>query len=134
MSGSTAMPTKCSRPPAPYNFLRFRSLKINHVSVKSPRQISRTELISERRGSADVVPFRSSYRVPPTPSSQPRQTACSPRGTQPCRSARGGARGLHPRLRRQTGPVWTGGVLDRGRYGDDAWPVVGGDGNLFRIS
>ena len=30
------------------------------------RKLSRTELISDRRGSADVVPFRSSFRVPTT--------------------------------------------------------------------
>ena len=38
---------------------RFRSLKINHVTVKSPRKFGRTELVSDRRGSADIVPFRS---------------------------------------------------------------------------
>ncbi len=37
------------------------SLKINHDEVKSTRKFSRTELLSDRRGSADVVPFRSSY-------------------------------------------------------------------------
>ena len=44
------------------------SLKINHEKVKSLPQVSRTELLSDRRGSADVVPFRSIFRVPPAPS------------------------------------------------------------------
>jgi hypothetical protein len=46
--------------------------KINHERVKSARKLSRTELISDRRGSADVVPFRSPlFRPPPSPRSWP---------------------------------------------------------------
>ena len=41
---------------------------------------------------------------------------------------------LHPRPRRQAGPVRTGGVLDRGRHGDGARHVVGRDRDLFRVS
>ena len=35
-------------------------------SNRQPK-LSRTELVSDRRGSADVVPFRSSFRPPPSP-------------------------------------------------------------------
>ena len=46
---------------------RFRSPKINHERVKSPRKLSRTDAVSDRRGSADVVSFRSIFRGSATP-------------------------------------------------------------------
>ena len=53
----------------------FHFPKINHERVKSARKVSRTELLSDRRGSADVVPFRSSlFRPPPSPRPWPGAT------------------------------------------------------------
>src|SRR5258706_5692052 len=43
------------------------SLKINHVTVKSPCKFGRTELMSDRRRSADVVPLRSLFLGSPPP-------------------------------------------------------------------
>src|SRR5258708_36068581 len=88
MSGSTATPTRCSPPSGPYNSGRFHLLKINHEKVKSPRKFGRTELISDRRGSADVEPFRSLFRVPPAPSSRSRQGVPSPPHGKPNRGGR----------------------------------------------
>ena len=100
-----------------------------------PRKSGRTELLSDRRGSADVVPFRSLFREPQTPSTRPRQGIPSPPGKcSRLGPGTAGARGLHPRSRRQTGAVRSGGVLDRDRHRDVARDVVGRDRDLFRVS
>ena len=135
MSGSTAMPTRCWRRPGRSRFDRFHFLKINHEGVKSPRQFSRTELVSDRRGSADVVPFRSSFRVPPAPSLRTTAGAAPRvrRRIMRCAHLGAGAGRLHDRPCRQAGPLRTGGVLDRGRHRHGARHVVGGDRDLFRV-
>ena len=105
------------------------------TQVKSRPQISRTELTSDRRGSADVVPFRSSYRVSPSPSARPwqarRAARSAPANPAPATAQR--ARGLYPGPCRQTGPLRAGGVLDRDRHRDRARHMVGGDRDLFRV-
>ena len=44
------------------------SQKLTMRGSNQPRKLSRTEPVSDRRGSADVVPFRSLFRVSATPS------------------------------------------------------------------
>src|ERR1700687_3169031 len=100
------------------------------------RKFGRTELPSDRRGSADVEPFRSLFRTYPAPSStRARQGSLASPGGEPGVglfpfTTRGGGR-LYTRPRRQAGPVWSGGVLDRGRDGDHARHVVRRDWDLF---
>src|SRR6202022_2494023 len=100
------------------------------------REFSRTELISGRRGGADVVPFGSLFRVSPTPFSRPWKVGGAPSGGNPCARpvTAGATRGLYAGPRRQAGPLWTCSLLDRGRYRDGARHVVGGDRDLFRVS
>src|SRR5258708_12972741 len=103
------------------------------------RKFGRTELLSDRRGSADVEPFRSLFRTYPAPSStRPCKGSLAPPGDEPGVgpfpfTTRGGGR-LYPRPRRQAGPVWSGGVLDRGRHGAHARHVVAPHPHLFPIS
>src|ERR1700692_3299982 len=98
--------------------MEFISRKLTMTGSNPPAILSRTELMSDRRGSVDVVPFRSLFRVPPTPFPRPWSGVGAPPGDEP-RGGPGAAPGgrLHDRPCRQTGPVRTGGVLDRDRHG-----------------
>ena len=104
------MPTRCWRPlKLPNSGTRLP--KINHRQVKSRPQISRAELSSDRRGSADVVSFRSSYRVSPAPSPRPRQAIGPPPGRHRPRPpaaaqhAQGGYTLVHAGKQVRFGPV-----------------------------
>src|SRR5205085_538842 len=110
----------------------FRSPKINHDGVKSRRKLSRTDAVSDRRGSADVVPFGSIFRISSISCAGSRKVWSAPPSCDgtiaPCEEW------LHHPPRRQAGPVWPRGVLDPHRHGHRAWRLVGGNGHLFRIS
>ena len=101
-----------------------------------PRKSGRTEPLSDRRGSADVVSFRSLFRVSAPPFPRPWQGIHAPPPGGPRCGLRGqtGGERLYAGPCRQAGPLWARRVLDRGRHGDSAWHVVGGDRDLFCLS
>ena len=99
-----------------------------------PRKLSRPEC--RPTGAGVPMSYRSGqYSEYPQhhPHDHGRASARRPaRAMLRCRSDAGAGR-LHTRPCRQTGAVRSGCVLDRGRHGDRARHVVGGDSDLFRV-